>query len=113
MSSGAAVEPSYGLDDKVVEKIRAVFSHYPGIEQAILYGSRAKGNYRNGSDIDLTFIGNGLSPETLYRLDQELDELLLPYTFDLSLFTDIDHQGLRDHIARVGKVFYRQGADED
>ena len=71
----------------VVHKIRAVLSRYPQVDAAILYGSRAKGNYKNGSDIDLTPRGRSdLSLKVLFRILDDLDELLLPYTIDLSIF---------------------------
>ena len=56
----------YGLKEKHIKAINSVFSKYPQIEKAILYGSRAKGNYRNGSDIDLTLVGDNLDLKTLF-----------------------------------------------
>jgi predicted nucleotidyltransferase len=98
-----------GLSVAVIERIIKVLSAHPNLEQAILYGSRAKGNYREGSDIDLTLTGAALSDTELGRIDNELDELLLPYTFDLSLLQQIDNPDLIDHIKRVGIVFYQRG----
>jgi predicted nucleotidyltransferase len=79
------------------------------VEKAVLYGSRAKGNYKNGSDIDLALVGGkDLTREVLYRIMDEIDELLLPYSFDLSLFHDITDPDVREHIQRVGCVFYER-----
>ena len=97
---------NHGLSVQTAERIVTVLAHYPEIEKAVLYGSRAKGNYRNGSDIDLTLFGDGLNFSLLTRLDNELDDLLLPYKFDLSLFVSLTHPELIDHIRRVGVVFY-------
>jgi len=91
-----------GLKPSILEKIRKVFAAYPEIDQVVLYGSRAKGNYRPGSDIDLTIKGDQLSLSQLMRMEQELDDLLLPYKIDLSLFYTIENQDLIDHINRVG-----------
>lgn len=96
----------FGLPLAAVEKIRGVFAGYPQIEKALLYGSRAKGDYKNGSDIDLTLIGEGLNVSVLLKVLNQLDDLLLPWMFDVSLFEQIDNSGLREHIERVGKVFY-------
>lgn len=96
----------FGLPLAAVEKIRGVFAGYPQIEKALLYGSRAKGDYKNGSDIDLTLIGEGLDVSVLLKVLNQLDDLLLPWMFDVSLFEQIDNSGLREHIERVGKVFY-------
>ena len=95
----------YGLDEKTIEKIQQTFNKHKTISEAILYGSRAKGNFKEGSDIDLTLKGNS-SLETLNQIRNDLDNLNLPYTFDLYLFAEIDNQALLDHIKRVGTVFY-------
>jgi predicted nucleotidyltransferase len=93
----------------VCEKIRAVLSRYPQVEQAILYGSRAKGNYRNGSDIDLTLRGGAdLTLSVVYRILNDLDDLLLPYTVHLSIFDHISDRDVIEHIQRVGVVFYEK-----
>ena len=95
----------FGLKDSDRQKIDSVLITYPAVEQAILYGSRAKGNYRNGSDIDLTLFGEELDLTTLLRIETELDDLLLPYKIDLSIFHKIDNPDLIEHIKRVGKLF--------
>ena len=99
---------SFGLSDDVLARIQAIFAHFPVVERVLLYGSRAKGNYRTGSDIDLTFIGDGLDQRMLGLIAEELDELLLPYRFDLSIFSAISHAELREHIERVGMPFYEK-----
>lgn len=97
-----------GLKELTVEKIKGVFSRFPEVEKVILYGSRAMGNYRNGSDIDLTIKGEHVTHSHLLKIEIELDDLLLPYTIDLSLFHQIDNPDLIDHIGRVGVVFYEK-----
>ncbi len=96
----------FGLDPDTIRNIKTAFSELPQIEKVILYGSRAKGNYKKGSDIDITLLGKNLNLQTIYQLDDKLDELYLPYTFDISIFNQIDNLDLIDHIKRVGKVFY-------
>ncbi len=98
----------YGLNNSDIEKINSVFIRYPQIEKALLYGSRAKGNYNNGSDIDLTLTGKDLTLKTLFKIEAELDNLLLPYKIDLSIFNKIENSELVEHIKRVAKVFYKK-----
>lgn len=98
----------FGLKRSTIEQIKAVFSRHPQVERVILYGSRAKGNYRAGSDIDLTIVGNSLTLSDLFQIEHELDELLLPYKIDLSLFHQIDNPELLEHIGRVGQIFYQR-----
>jgi predicted nucleotidyltransferase len=99
----------YGLPDTTIQKIRAVLSDYPQVDQAILYGSRAKGNYKNGSDIDLTLLGGpDLTLNMLYKILTDLDDLLLPYTIDLSILNYIGDPDVIEHIQRVGIPFYEK-----
>jgi type I restriction enzyme S subunit len=103
----------YGLTETAVGKIRAVFARFPAIEKAVLYGSRAKGNFKPGSDIDLTLYGEALTSDLCSAIASALDDLLLPYTIDLSVFEELNHAKLREHIERVGVLFYeraQQGA---
>ncbi|OGT46080.1 MAG: hypothetical protein A3E82_08150 [Gammaproteobacteria bacterium RIFCSPHIGHO2_12_FULL_38_11] len=97
----------FGLPDDTINKVNAVFKKYASIEKVIIYGSRAKGNYKNGSDIDLTFIGK-ISDSEWTKIYFDLDDLLTPYTFDLSLLSKIENPNLIAHIERVGKVFYER-----
>lgn len=101
---------SYGLSDETVARIQAVLARFEAVEEAILYGSRAMGTQREGSDIDLTLKGDRLDLSTLQRLDEALDALLLPYTFDLSIYHWLQQEDLREHIRRVGISFYRRPA---
>lgn len=103
----------YGLSEQTIARICGVLARHPAIDRAVLYGSRAKGNFKPGSDIDLTLFGDSLTSRELGIVDEELNDLLLPYQIDLSLFSRIDHAKLREHIERVGVVFYqRAGAAE-
>ena len=98
----------FGLKDSEQELIRDVLRRHDEITEAKIFGSRAKGNFKPGSDIDLTLSGSGLDERIRGRIDEELDDLLLPYQFDLSVFTSITHADLIDHIRRVGVVFYKR-----
>jgi predicted nucleotidyltransferase len=99
---------NHGLPESAVARIGQVLAAHPAVERAVLYGSRAKGTHRPGSDIDLTLFGESLTARDLGGIADALDELLLPYTIDLSLYAALDHPGLRDHIDRVGVVFYER-----
>jgi predicted nucleotidyltransferase len=81
------------------------------VDTVLLYGSRAKGTFKDGSDIDLTLKGSGLNLTVLNRIDNELDDLLLPWSFDLSLYAQIQSPELIEHIDRVGIDFYMRKTD--
>lgn len=99
---------NHGLSASTVAKICGVLARFPAIDKAVLYGSRAKGNYQPGSDIDLTLQGSTLNPRILADIADALDELLLPYSIDLSIFEQLNHADLREHIERVGVVLYER-----
>jgi len=101
----------FGLSGQTIEKINSVFARHPEVEKVVLYGSRAKGTHKQGSDIDLTLYGNEISQKETNRILDELDELDLPYSIDLSVFNQLSHVPLRDHIERVGVVFYARHLD--
>ncbi len=98
----------YGLKEDILKDIIAIFAKYSKIQKVLLYGSRAKGNYKNGSDIDLTLVGNNIGLQDLNKILLELDELYLPYRFDLSIFERLKNEDLVDHINRVGIVIYEK-----
>ena len=99
----------FGLDVDTLRIIRQCLVQFPAIEKVLLYGSRAKGNYKSGSDIDITLLGRGLTlNNAVYPLERTLDELYLPYTFDISVFSQLDNLDFIDHILRVGKTFYER-----
>lgn len=98
----------YGLTDETISKIQQVFSTFPEVEQAILYGSRAKGNFKPSSDIDITVKGENMNLQILNKIEWQLDDLLLPYTFDLSIFRYLNNPDLREHVERVGVVVYQK-----
>lgn len=102
----------HGLSADTVAAIHGVFARFPAIESVTLYGSRAKGNFRRGSDIDLTLHGKDLTPALLANVADALDDLLLPYTIDLSIFATLDHSELCEHIERVGVVFFERAVDD-
>lgn len=97
---------TYGLPDSALEKIRGIFKKYLQIDEVILYGSRAMGTYKIGSDIDLCIVSTTLTLSELLAIENQLDDLLLPWKIDLSLKSHIDNQALLLHIEEKGVVFY-------
>jgi len=97
----------FGLPPATMATIRHILAEVPAVEKAVIYGSRAKGTHRPGSDIDLTLFGDALNLDTLGQIATRLEESPIPYQVDLSVFKLIEHAGLRQHIERVGQVFYQ------
>jgi len=97
----------YGLRQDELNRICKSFSSYPEIEEAILYGSRAKGTQKDASDIDIALKGEKLNLQIISRLSEKIDNLLLPYKFDIAIYHQISNPGLIEHIERVGKTLYK------
>lgn len=95
----------YGLSDKTIFSLKSVFSKYPEIKKVLLYGSRAKGSFKSGSDIDLTLVAPDLTLTKLLHIQNQIEDLMLAHKVDLSLFHKIENQDLLDHIQRVGVEF--------
>ena len=96
----------YGLDLEEMQILQQIFSETNGLEEVILYGSRAKGNNKPFSDIDITLLGERLSDEDLTDICYKLSESSLPYFCDVSLYHKLRSPSLIEHINRRGKNIY-------
>lgn len=96
----------FGLSPKDIQQICNVFKKYPEIEAVQIFGSRAMGNHKTGSDVDLVLFGP-ISHETLTQVRFALDEdLPLPYQFDVVSWGEIEREEFKKHIQDFGKTFY-------
>lgn len=96
----------FGLKDIEINALREVLASVPEVEEAIIYGSRARGTNRISSDIDITLKGSDLTYLQLALLDAKIDDLYLPYFVDLSLFSMLHDEDLIASIEREGQIFY-------
>ena len=98
----------FGLSSDNINKINLIFNQYPEINEVLIFGSRAKGNYRANSDIDLAIKGTDISLSTLQQIEIKLDELFIPNFIDLVVYEKIENPELISHINRIGKHFYKK-----
>jgi nucleotidyltransferase substrate binding protein (TIGR01987 family) len=98
----------FGIEEEIFDQLIEVLRNNPIVEEALIYGSRAKGMYKPGSDIDLVLKGENLSVEALNRIGLAFDNLLTPYSIDLSIYHHIKNPDLLEHIERVGKMVYQR-----
>jgi len=101
-------QTKYGLEVSDIDNIIAILIRNKKISEIVLFGSRAKGNYSNGSDIDLAIKGDSIALNDIIDASIELDNLNLPYKIDLAIFERIKEQGLLEHIKRVGVVLFER-----
>jgi predicted nucleotidyltransferase len=97
-----------GLSTDTIHKIIGVFKKYEEIQRVFLYGSRARGCYKNGSDIDMTLSGPELNLTILQKVENALDDLMLPYKIDISILEEIDNEALLEHIQKEGEILYQK-----
>ena len=98
----------YGLKSSDLKIICRLFKEYSNIEEAVLFGSRAKGSHLPGSDVDIALKGSDLQ-EAILRMSIFLNqESLLPYYFDIVDYNSLDNKNLIDHIDRVGISIYKK-----
>ncbi len=98
----------FGLIKRDIDSMNELFKKYPQIEEAVIFGSRAKGNYKNGSDVDIALKG-----EITYELVRKIfswlnNESPTPYYYDILDYNNISNQDLTEHIDRVGKPIYKK-----
>lgn len=98
----------YGLSDRNLKELRDILASIPHIEEAILYGSRARGDYKNGSDVDLTLKGRDLTFHDLALLDDKLYRSYIPYFFDTNSYSQLSNVALVANIDKEGKVIYKR-----
>ena len=96
----------YGIKEEYWQQLSEVFAQMPQIEKVILYGSRVKGTYKLFSDIDITLVGENITYRDLLRIMNDIDDLLLPYMFDISIFHNLKNDELIEHINRMGAEVY-------
>ena len=94
----------YGLPDKTIKSLKAVLAAFPEVEEAVIFGSRATGACKPGSDIDLALKGISLNQKILGRIEAALDDLSLPYKIDLLLYENLENEKLRGNIDKEGEA---------
>ena len=97
---------NFGLPERTIEEITAYFKTKPEIELVKIFGSRAKGTYRTGSDIDFAVWTD--KQDSFLRVAGELDDLPTPYKFDVIDYKNLSHEGVKNSIDRDGIVFYKR-----
>jgi predicted nucleotidyltransferase len=103
----------YGLTDKEIQEIQKIVALNNRVTEVILFGSRAQGIFKAGSDVDLAIKGDTLALPDLLQINGLLEETFLPYTFDCVLFSHLKDAAIKDHIKRVGIPIYKQPHDSD
>jgi len=98
---------NFGLSEKVLEKLITLFGKESDVEEVILFGSRAKGTFKEGSDINLALKGANANLQLLRKIELKIDNLMLPYVVDHVIYNEIKEPQLTDHINRTGICIFK------
>lgn len=99
---------AFGLTDRDMRTLEDIFGKHPDIQTVVIFGSRAKGNYKYGSDIDLAVMNQGITDMHIRSIQSEFEDSSLPYFVDLINYHNLTHSDLKNHIDRVGIPIYRK-----
>lgn len=103
---------NFGLKASDMAAICSILKKYPAVTEVYIFGSRAKGNYKTGSDVDIALKGNGITLQTVSNVSFELnEETNMPYKFDVLNYHTIAEPALIEHIQRIGILFYKSEND--
>lgn len=108
ISSTEVNQNSFGLTTRDIETIVDIFKKYPIIKKVNVFGSRAKGNFKKGSDIDLAIMNENVSEDVILKLKTDFEESSLPYRVDIVNYPTLTDSALKEHIDRVGKIIVMQ-----
>lgn len=99
----------FGLLERDINYIKEALLKFKEIEKAVIFGSRAMGNYKKGSDVDMAIFGENITKQVVFQLDDYLNEIFpLPYFFDIIHYEDIINENLKRHIDNEGKVIFER-----
>ena len=97
---------SHGLSNRDIQTLLSVFQQYPEVKRVVLFGSRAKGTYNQGSDIDLAILDENISNQTIRAIKTAFEESSLPYRVDIAYLAAINSVALKEHVNRVGVAVF-------
>lgn len=107
------MDNSFGLKEGDIKSIIGILQQQPEVKEALIFGSRAKGNYRAGSDVDMAIKGDGINLKIITHISYLLnEETIMPYQFDVLNYHSIRNAELVEHIDRAGISFYKKAEDE-
>lgn len=101
------LKQDFGLSDAIHQDLQQVFSQFPQIEQVLIFGSRAKGNYREGSDVDLAVFASAMTDSEFTTLWARVDNLPILFKIDLIHWNTLEKETLKQKILAEGRIFYK------
>ncbi|WAM34957.1 nucleotidyltransferase domain-containing protein [Caldicellulosiruptor morganii] len=101
-------DKKFGIEEEILDKIVEIFKKYRQVRKACVFGSRARGDYKRGSDLDLCIWLEEGCENPVYKIEDELDELDTILLFDIVAFNSITKESLKESILREGVIIYER-----
>ena len=98
----------YGLTEQSYKELMEILSSSPEIEEVLIFGSRARGDYWRASDVDLSIKGKNFARRNLAILNDRLYESHIPQIFDTHIYADIKNQRFKENVDQDGIVLYQR-----
>jgi len=98
----------FGINESSIDILYTIFSKYEQVKEVVLYGSRAKGNYHDRSDVDMVICNSQIDRHVLGQIILEINNNNFPHIIDIQLFDNLKNKKLIEHILRVGKTLYKR-----
>lgn len=99
---------AFGIDESSMDILTNIFSKYEQVTEVVLYGSRAKGNHHDRSDVDMVICNSNIDRHVLGEIILDINNSNFPYTIDIQLFESLKNENLIAHILRFGKTLYKR-----
>ncbi|WAM31127.1 nucleotidyltransferase domain-containing protein [Caldicellulosiruptor naganoensis] len=98
----------FGIEEEILDKIIEIFKKYKQVKKACIFGSRARGDFKKASDVDICIWleDNGENP--IYKIEDELEEVNTILLFDIVTFNSITKESLKESIMKEGVVIYER-----
>jgi len=98
----------FGIEEEILDKIVEIFKKYKQVKKACIFGSRARGDYKRGSDVDICIWLEDDVENPIYKIEDELEEVDTILLFDIVVFSSITKESLKDSIIKEGVVIYER-----
>lgn len=108
MSKILFINPKFGLNETCMTILENIFKKYSLVNEVILYGSRAKGNYHDRSDVEMVICNSKIDRQILGNIILDINNSNFPYTIDISIFEKLENKNLIEHINEVGEILYKK-----
>jgi len=99
----------YGLKDEYIQTFLEIIAKFDNVEKVALFGSRATGNHKKASDVDIVIFGENVNAALACAIKFEIEEeTIIPYFFDVIAYQVIKNEKLKEHIDKKSIILWNK-----